>query len=156
MNEFRDKIKLQNLGIAVCCIILAIFSFLSAAAEAGIIDFMQPAAGDDHWQSLWRGFIMGASVGILALMIFRLVRNILALLDEKKLKQLYVKENDERSIQVWTSARAAAFQTFLLLGIVAAVVSGYFSMTVSITIITCIFCASMVGIGFKVYYDKKY
>lgn len=155
MENFRDKLKIQNLTIAVCALILTVFSFLSAAGEAGILPFFEPK-GDSHWQSMWRGFICGAAVGLLILMIVGLVRNILALSDEKKLKELYVREHDERTIQVWTYARAAALQTFLLLGLVAVVVSGYFSMTVSITIMACIFCASIMGLLFKIYYNIKF
>ena len=37
MEKFRDKIKLDNLTIALACFILAIFSILAAMGEAGII-----------------------------------------------------------------------------------------------------------------------
>lgn len=156
MEQFREKIKMQNLTIAICCFILAIFSFLSAAGEAGIIDFMTPAAGDEHWQSMWRGFVMGASCGILGLMIFGLIRNIRALQDEKKLKKLYIQENDERQIQIWTAARAAATQTFLLVGLAAGTIAGYFSMTVSITILACVVAHSLIAMGFKIFYSTKF
>lgn len=156
MEQFREKIKMQNLTIAICCALLAIFCFLSAAGEAGLIDFMTPAAGDEHWQSMWRGFVMGAACGILGLMMFGLIRNILALLDEKKLKKLYVQENDERQIQIWTAARAAATQTFLLAGLVAGIIAGYFSMTISITILACVTVHSLIAMAFKIYYSTKF
>ncbi len=155
MNEFRDKLKLQNLGIGICCFVLAAFSFLAAAGEAGRISFMQPAVDDPHWQSMWRGFITGATSGILIVLIAFLVRNIIALCDEQKLKKLFVKETDEREIQIWTSARATSMQIFLLGGIVAGIVAGYFSMTVSITIIACIFIHSVIGLLCMVYYRIK-
>lgn len=156
MENFREKLKIQNLTIALGCIILTAFTIMAALAEAGVIPFFVPTAGDSHWQSMWRGFICGASFGILALMLFGLVRNILALKDEKKLKKLYIKANDERTIQVQTSAQAAALQTCLLLGLVAIMVSGYFSMTVSLTILGCVFTASVIGVLFKIYYSKKF
>lgn len=156
MEQYKEKLKLQNLTIGICCFVLAAFSFLSAAGEAGIIDFMRPAGGDSHWQSMWRGFIMGAACGILALMIIGLIQNVRALRDEQKLKQLYIKEHDERQIQIWTSARAAATRTFLLVGLAAGVVAGYFSMTVSITILACVTVHSFIAMGFKLYYSNKY
>ena len=61
--------------------------------------------------------------------------------NEKELKKLYIKCHDERTIQIWTAARAAAFQTFLLLGLAAIVITGYFSITVSITILSCVLVA---------------
>lgn len=156
MDNFREKLRIQNLIIAIGCFVLAVFCLLFAAGEAGILPFLTPAAGDSHWQSMWRGFVCGASFAILAFLIFGLVRNIRALRNEQFLKKLYIKENDERSIQVWTSARAAALQAFLLLGLVAIVAAGYFSVTVSLTILGCVWFASIVALLFKVYYSKKF
>ena len=155
MELFRDKLKMQNLVIAICCFILAVFSFLAAAGEAGIIGFMEPATDNSHWQSMWRGIVTGMSVGILIVMIAFLIRNILALKDEKKLKKLYVETYDEREIQIWTAARSTAMQLFLMVGVVAAIVAGYFSMTVSITIIVCMFLQSMTGLFCMLYYRIK-
>ena len=155
MELFREKLKVQNLAIAMCCFILAIFSFLAAAGQAGIIGFMQPATDNSHWQSMWRGIITGMSTGIMIVMIAFLIRNILALKDEKKLKKLYVETNDEREIQIWTAARSTAMQIFLMVGVVAAIVAGYFSMTISITIIACMFLQSITGLLCMFYYRSK-
>jgi hypothetical protein len=155
MELFREKLKIQNLAIGMCCFILALFSFMAAAGETGIIGFMQPAIENSHWQSMWRGIVMGMSVGILIVLIAFLIRNILALKDEKRLKKLYVETNDEREIQIWTAARSTAMQLFLMVGVVAAIVAGYFSMTVSITIIACMFLQSMTGLFCMLYYRIK-
>ena len=155
MELFREKLKVQNLAIAMCCFILAIFSFLAAAGQAGIIGFMQPATDNSHWQSMWRGMVTGMAVGIMIVMIAFLIRNILALKDEKKLKKLYVETNDEREIQIWTAARSTAMQIFLMVGVVAAIVAGYFSMTISITIIACMFLQSITGFFCMLYYRIK-
>lgn len=155
MELFREKLKVQNLAIAMCCFILAIFSFLAAAGQAGIIGFMQPATDNSHWQSMWRGIVTGMSFGIMTVMIAFLIRNILALRDEKRLKKLYVETNDEREIQIWTAARSTAMQLFLMVGVVASIVAGYFSMTVSITIIACMFLQSVTGFFCMLYYRLK-
>ena len=155
MELFREKLKVQNLAIAMCCFILAIFSFLAAAGQAGIIGFMEPATDNSHWQSMWRGIVTGMSIGIMIVMIAFLIRNVLALKDEKKLKKLYVETNDEREIQIWTTARSTAMQLFLMVGVVAAIVAGYFSMTVSITIIACMFLQSITGFFCMLYYRIK-
>ena len=155
MEKFRDKIKLDNLTIALACFILAIFSFLAAMGEAGIIPFFNPTGGDHHWQSMWRSFISGSTFGIIGAMLFFLVRNIRALHDDKLLKKLYVKEHDERTIQIWTAARARAMQTFMILGLVSGLIAGYFSMVVCITIIACTFLQAVIGLFFALYYSYK-
>ena len=152
MENFKEKLKIQNISYVVCGAILALFLIFLISGKAGLV----PTAIDDRWTNVWSGFATGASSTMLGFMIFGLIRNKKALKDEKALKKLYVKENDERTIQVWTSARAAAFQTFLLLGIVAAIIAGYFNMTVCVTIIATLFCASMVVVGFSFYYENKF
>lgn len=156
MENYKEKLRIQNITFTVIAVILALFAVCAILAEAGILPFFSPTAGDSHWQSKWRGFVCGAACGILGLMLFCLYRNTKALKNEKELKKLYIKCHDERTIQIWTAARAAAFQTFLLLGLAAIVITGYFSITVSITILSCVLVASLIGMGFKVYYDKKF
>ena len=154
MENYREKLKIQNLTFGICAFVLALFCFLSAAGEAGIVPFFVPA-GDSHWQSSWNGFITGASCGVLALLVVSLIRNIRALKDEKKLKKLYVKTHDERTLQIQILARNTAMQVLLIGGLVATVIAGYFNITVSITILCCTFVCSLTSLAFVGYYSKK-
>lgn len=155
MEQYKEKLKIQNIITAVCCVVLALVSLLGFAAEMGLVE-LTPVTGDSHWQSQWRGFLSGASMGVLGCMVFYLIRSIRALKDEKKLKALYIKENDERMIQIVTAAKASAMQTSLLVGLAACIVAGYFSMAVSITILACTLALALVGAGFKIYYSRKF
>ncbi len=149
MEQFKEKLKIDNLLYGVSVFFLAAFWLLS------VLGLWEPVVKDSHWHDAWRGFVTGASSGLLGVMTFFLVRNLLALKDEKKLKKLYIQENDERLIQVWTKARASALQAFLLLGLVAIIIAGYFSPTVSITILGCVLFGSLLGIFFKIYWNIK-
>ena len=155
METYREKLKIQNVTLVVACDILDVFCRLGILGEAGIMH-LTPAAGDSHWQSQWRGFISGASLGILALLLFGLIRNLLALRDENKLKKLYIKESDERQAQICTLAMSAAMRASLVLGLVAVIVAGYFSVTVSLTLLASLFAVSLATIGFKLYFMRKY
>lgn len=156
MEDFKKKLKNQNMVTLICCAVLFLFIAFVLLAEAGVLPFFTPVAGDTHWHSRWRGFITGASTGILALMMLGFVRSVKALNDEDKLKKMYVQVNDERQIQIWTSARAESMRAFVMLGLVSGIVAGYFNITVSITIILCVAIHSLMGFGFKIYYSKKY
>lgn len=155
MEQFKEKLKIETIITAVLCMILAVFSVLGFAAEAGLVA-LTPVAGDEHWQSMWRGMISGAAIGVLALMVFGLVRGIRALRDEKKLKKLYVEANDERQVKIWTMARATSMQVTLLVGLVAGLVLGYFNMAVGITIVAVETVHALVGGAFKLYYNRKF
>ena len=155
MEQYKEKLKLQNIILGISCLVLAVFAVPAIGSELGWFHILKPVAGDSHWQSSWNGFITGASCGILGLMVFSLIRNRQALKDEKKLKKLYVKEHDERTIQILALARNTAMQILLLGGLVATVIAGYFSITVSLTILACIFCASVTSLLLVGYYSKK-
>ena len=156
MEQYRDKLKVQNLLIGIACFLLAVFAFLNALNEAGVISFLPPVDGDSHHQSMWRGFLTGASSGLLGFFLFGLIRNIRALRDENILKKQYIKDTDERQIKIWTAARALSMQIFVIGGLVAGIISAYFSMTVGITIIVCVTVHSFVGLFCKIYYDIKF
>ena len=154
MENYKEKLKVSCWITAVLCVILVCFGIFCFCAEAGLVK-LAPVAGDSHWQSRWRGFMSGASVGVAIYMVIGLLKSIRALKDEKKLKALYVKEHDERTQAIYTSARAAAMQLSTGLGLVATMIAGYFSMTVSITLLACTWFLAISGVAFKFYYSKK-
>ena len=155
MENYREKLKKQNIFLTIFILILTLSTILGFAAEAGWIE-LTPTAGDSHWQSRWRGFVSGASMGLLGMMLYGLIRNIRAMKDEKKLKKLYIAIHDERSTQLFHNARSTAMSIFLIGGLIAVIVTGYFSTTVSITILICVLICSSLCMGLKLYYDKKF
>ena len=154
MEQYREKLKLTRRIVTVAAVILFAFAIVAIIAQAGVLN-ITPETGDSHWQSRWRGFVCGASCGLGILMLAWRIRIGKALHSEKELKKLFVEVHDERMNQIYTSARATAMQIFLIGGLVAAVVSGYFNMTVSITILVCVFVHSILGGALKIYYSKK-
>jgi len=155
MEQYKERLNVNKRIILFCALLMIAVSVIGVLAQGGIIP-LDPVAGDSHWQSRWRGFLTGASTGVAGAMIGSLIKIRKALKDEKELKKLYIRDNDERQIQIWTNARASAMQAFLLLGLVAVVVAGYFSIPVSLTILACVFVNTLLGLAFKVYYSRKY
>ena len=155
MEQYKEKLRITNVFFIIVSVVLAVFAVLAIGSELGWFHILKPVAGDSHWHSHWNGFITGASCGIFALLFVSLIRNRRALKDEKQLKKLYVKEHDERTIQILTLARNTAMQILLMGGLVAVVIVGYFSITVSLTILACIFAASITSLLLAGYYNKK-
>ncbi len=155
MEQYKAKLKMGLRVTAVAAVILMIFSVLFFLSECGVVN-ITPVTGDSHWQSRWRGFVSGAGMGIAALMLVYLIRTARALRSEEALRKCYIQDNDERQIQVWTSARALATQIFLLTGLAAGIIAGYFSMTVSVTILACVVAHSLIAAVCKLYYSRKY
>ncbi len=156
MKEYRAKLKIDTIITAIVALVLLTVSLLAFANEAGIIDLFTPIAGDSHWHSRWNGFITGAAAGLLIFMIVTIIRNIRAFKNEQALKKLYVKNNDERTAEIVKSAQAGAYRTLLFIELAAVIVSGYFNITVSLTILVCLYIGALLGPAYKFYFSKKY
>ena len=155
MEQYKEKLKITNIFLIICCAVLAIFAVLAIGSELGWFSILLPATGDSHWASGWHGYIFGASIGIFSAMLGFLIRNSRAMKNDKKLKELYVKEHDERTIRIQTLAGNMTMKCLLWMGLVASIIAGYFSITVSITILACIFVSSAVNLILIAYYCKK-
>lgn len=155
MEQYKEKLKTTQRITAIAALILAVCCILFALSECGVIN-ITPTTGDSHWQHRWRGIICGASFALGILMCAWTIRISKALRNDKELKKLYVEANDERQNQIFTSARALSMQIFLICGLVAGIVAGYFNMTVSVTILACVFIHSLLGGICKLYYRKKF
>lgn len=155
MEKYKEKLKITNVFLSIACIVLAVFAVLAVGSELGWFSILHPATGDSHWKSTWYGYVFGTTIGVFSVMLACIIRNCWALKDEKKLKKLYVQAHDERTIQIQTLARNTAMQILLCVGLVATVIAGYFSITVSITIFVCIWISSSVNLLLIGYYNKK-
>lgn len=155
MEQYKEKLKLENIFLAAGSFATALCAVLAIGSELGWISFIRPVTGDSHWHSGWYGYVTGASCGLCAMMIFYLIRNLRAIKNNEKLKKLYIKRHDERSAQIVILARSTAMQLLLWLGLTAAVIAGYFSITVSITILACTFVSSVLSLILAGYYSKK-
>lgn len=156
MEQFKTKLKTDTIITAFLALILLSVSGLAVANEAGALDLFTPVTGDSYWHSRWNGFITGTSVGLTVFMIASIIRNIRAIKNHAALKKLYIKDNDERTAEIAKSAQAAAYRTALLAGLVAVIVAGYFSVTVSLTILGCVWVAALLGPAYKFYFSKKF
>lgn len=155
MEQYKEKLKLENMLLAIGIPLMAAFAIIAIGSEMGWFSVIRPLAGDSHWHSGWYGYVTGASCSLLALMLFYLIRNLQAMKDEKKLKKLFIKTHDERTAQIVILARNTAMQLILWLGLISSVIAGYFSVTVSTTILTCTFVSSGLSLLLTGYYSKK-
>ena len=155
MEQYKEKLKLQNIILGISCLVLAVFAVLAIGSELGWFSLLSPVSNGEHWKSTWYGYVFGSTIGVIAVMITCIIQNRNARRDENKLKKLYVRRHDERSVQIYTLARNTAMQILLCMGLVATVIAGYFNVTVSITIFVCIWVSSSVSLLLTWYYSNK-
>lgn len=148
MEKYKQSLKLQNTAFLIGAVCLAAVQIL---ALCGIFT---PAVSNEHWADFWSGIIAGASMAFTIILIYGFVKNLRALRDEAKLKKLYTREHDERMIQIVYLAQGNAYRLSILGLLVAAIIAGYFSMTVSVTCLIVVFLQSVLGGLFKLYWHK--
>ena len=149
MENYREKLKIQNLFFCIGALALL---FIQILAFTGLVT---PLGADEKWHGFYNGFIAGAAFGVMALFIVGLIMNLRALQNEKAMKKLYIKETDERSRQIAVMGKSTGATIFLLLMVPAAIILGYFNVTVFITCIGCILALSLSMAGAKLYFSRK-
>ena len=132
MENYREKLKIHNILYGIGALALLAIQVL---AFTGIVS---PVGADERWHGFYNGFIAGAAFGVMALFIVGLILNLRALRNEKAMKKQYIKETDERSRQIAVMGKSAGATLFLLLMVPAAIILGYFNVTVFITCIGCV------------------
>ena len=82
-------------------------------------------------------------------------RNKKALNDEKLLKELYIRNTDERNNQIFKEAGKTSFLITIAGLSAAAIISGYYSQIVSATLSCCMGFIMFVYVGVTLYYRNK-
>lgn len=149
MQEYRKKLKKEIIFNAVGAAILLAVQIL---AWLGII---RPVSAGERYQDFWNGFIAGASLGVMALMILGIIKDARALKNEERLRRLYIKCGDERTRTIEEKARSTAANIFLLSMMPIIVIGGYFSTTVFFSLLGAeVFMAVTTNLC-KLYYKGK-
>ena len=144
LKIYKEKLIIENIVMAIGTAALLAVQFLR----------LRPSY-EGKYGDFYQGFIAGMAAGLCLLLVICLVRNLMAILKEDRLKALYIKENDERRAAVCTNGRSLGASIFLLISIPGMVVAGYFSATVFFTMVVCVLVLSVCcGLG-KLYYAKK-
>lgn len=144
LKIYRGKLIIENIVMAIGAAALLAVQFLR----------IRPSY-EGKYGDFYQGFLAGMAAGLCLLLVIGLVRNLMAILKEDRLKALYIKENDERRAAVYTNGRSLGATIFLLASIPGMVVAGYFSATVLFTMVACVLALSICCALGKLYYAKK-
>ena len=145
MRRDLQKRLAQARGMAVC------FALLLVAAVSGVIP--TGVAGPSA-----RDFISGFQVGLLlALCVFALYRKVRcqrALRDA--VRRLYYQEHDERTRYIAQQVGRSSMAVNTVLLVVAAVIAGYFSVTVFVTLLAVAAVQGLVQLLLKGLCARRY
>lgn len=142
MEEFRKKVRKRSIIYSVlCCFSLIIYLVLKFLTK-DTSDFSQ-------------GLAMGVWIGLEIVAVVNVTRMSAALKDEKKLKEMYIRETDERNLEIQRLTAQKSY-TISTTGIaVAAIVAGFFDFRICIALCFSLLFSSLVTLIVNAYYNKK-
>lgn len=145
MDKFKKRVKLRVIGLMVIFLSL-IGSYFSLFLNQDKLSYMP-----ERIMSFNSGVLF--SIGIL--LLIGIFKNLRSMKNEKDLKKLYIKENDERIIMIMQKTGAIGINICILgLGF-ATMIAGFFNEVVFFTLLgTTLFTAIVKGM-FKIYYYKR-
>lgn len=142
MEDFKKKIKFRfQLCTMYCCSGSVLFIVLNRLFD-NISDFSC-------------GMLSGMMVAIDMLALFLMVKYLVLLRNEDKLKAEYIKSTDERNITISKETMRTASVISLMLTAIAILVSGFFSKVVAITLFAELTVSTLITVIVNAYYKKK-
>lgn len=102
-----------------------------------------------------RGMISGVYTGIIVIAVFLMIKYLILLRSESKLKAEYIKNTDERNIEISKETMRTASIINLVGTGLAILVTGFFSQTVSTALFIELTASSLITVLVFAYYNKK-
>ena len=111
--------------------------------------------GDERANSYVSGFQIGLYITLLLFYLAKVSKYRKALKDEALLQQLYDQENDERVVYVNQQVGKTAMSINTVILLFAAIVAGYYNVTVFVTIIVIIIMENVIQFILQIYHMNR-
>lgn len=102
-----------------------------------------------------KGMLTGLLVGGDLLALVYMIRCFILLRDEKKLKEEYIKSTDERNNEISKETMRTASVITLMCTSLAIIITGFFSITVSMTLFADLTVSTLIVLLVNAFYKKK-
>lgn len=145
-EEYRKELKKKNQWMA--------FLALAGAAIA-VIALLVEERGADAFSDYMLGVYCGAGTGIFVACLILIVRNLLLLKNEEKLKQSRLENYDERNVEIRNKAVLAAVKVMLVLCLVVELIGGIFYPYLIKVMLLIIYAFLLSYLAANAYYRKK-
>lgn len=142
MEDFRKTVKKRlKVYTFICCIGSALYFTLVLLTKNS----------PEMAQALTLGIFSGLEV----VAAFNLVKDFSALHNEEKLKEMYIRETDERNAAIQKETSRKCFAVTMLTISAAAITAGFFDEKVCIVLVAVMVYCSVVYITLSAYYNKR-
>jgi len=148
MDQYKNTLKKRLYLLSICLIMYIttnyiMYSHVGTRRDGADTDFIL-------------GFQFGIGFFVFALLAYFIIRYISVLHSEKRLKEMYIADTDERKLMIYQKSGSAGM-TFAIFGLaISAVLAGYYNTTVFFSLLgSCLFLA-FIRAALKLYYKNKY
>ena len=147
MEDFKKKLQKDNRTYRIF-IVISIICLIGMLVLRIVLGRTDAGSGS---QSGMSGFF--AAMIVVSLIFIK--RNNKAINDDKLLKELYIRNTDERNHQIFKEAGKTSFLISIGCLSAASIISGYFNSIVSATLSCCMAFIMIVYLSVTFYYNKK-
>lgn len=144
MEKFKGRIKgriVMFSGMSLIAVLLGIYNSL----------YLSNLSKETMSDGIVLGFQFGLILGIGMLSLIQMIKLSTVIKDEKKLKILYNKEQDERMKAIRSRAGMPMLMVTSILILAAAIIAGYYNITVFYTLIITAIIQLTIGVIVKLY-----
>ena len=146
MEKFKKNIKQKFI---VCTIAYAVmFSAALILSMLTAFEILIPVTEDAAF--------CGGLIGGGAVMLSHALNYRKGLKNEEKLKELYIKDTDERSVIIFKSTYSLASYLLVILMLIAAIIFAYINSVICYTLLTVLIVFAILISISSLYYNKKY
>lgn len=153
LEEYRRKLR-RNLvlGTAAFFAFIALFVILQLSLSAFIPTESEGSGPSDFLT----GYRLGAFIGLEGCLAVYLISVIATLRSEKRLRKMWIQDNDERKQAIASKASASTWVASLVCLTAGLIVSSFFSMTVFLTLIGVLMIMLICFVVSMIVYQSKY
>lgn len=148
MEKFKKIIRKRlrfNIGV------IGVFTILFATK---ILHWFTPMVQNQHYTDFFSGVQFGLLFGIELYLVYRIAYYQGVLKNDKKLRSLYIKENDERTIEIAKRSGIESYKITIIILLGSAIVVGYFSMSGFIALLGATMVEILVRACLLFYYSR--
>lgn len=149
MKNFKSQLTVR-LVFTIIITVAAVAVYVCGLA--GLFDAYAPRG---NFGDFLRGFQTGILTAMIGITVYSCIKIPLALKNEQKLKNLYIKENDEREKTIKEKSGYNLFVAYCFPMLLATIVAGYFSETVFFTLLATIAFIEIEMIVLKLYHKHS-
>lgn len=143
MDKFKKQLESRNKWLGVLLVVYFVVGIMVRFVLSDVNDI-----GND--------FLMGLFMGLCILALVYLLKSHKAINDETKLRELYIRENDERKMMI-KQRMCQSSLIVIIIGLMFAIsIAIYIHLIVAYTLMITAFVMMFIVLGFKIYYSRKY